>query len=335
MNQVRKIPAWTYIIIGIVVLVVYQKYQLRPTSSLQAVSRESHNIYSGPHVRNYEVIGTLPANKQIKLTGRHIDSWVTFYFNGYQGWVQAFYLDIDGNLKRLPEVDIPASTPPGIIAKEEDIISYFHSVISDDRYNPNSLVLHKYINSLDVDIDNNILTFTLAKDTHSMEDFVSLAVDLIFGSAIISNAGEDSDWGLSKIELISPGPRDSYASLYVSGHQNIAIIAEDSSKIYDLMRDEVSYGEFANSMRNDISTQSDFDNESLNESTGTGCPIGCTIHKEGCDIKGNISLETGEKIYHLPNQEYYSETVINPQYGERWFCSEQEAIANGWRKSYH
>lgn len=65
-----------------------------------------------------------------------------------------------------------------------------------------------------------------------------------------------------------------------------------------------------------------------------GCPDGCTEHKPGCDIKGNISFDTGEKIYHMPGQEYYAATQINPQYGERWFCTEAEARANGWRKSY-
>ena len=65
-----------------------------------------------------------------------------------------------------------------------------------------------------------------------------------------------------------------------------------------------------------------------------GCPYGCTFQKDGCDIKGNISFDTNEKIYHIPGQEFYSETTINPDYGERWFCTENEAIANGWRKSY-
>lgn len=63
------------------------------------------------------------------------------------------------------------------------------------------------------------------------------------------------------------------------------------------------------------------------------CPYGCTYHKNGCDIKGNISFNSGEKIYHLPWQEYYSETIINPDYGERWFCTEDEARQNGWRIS--
>lgn len=53
----------------------------------------------------------------------------------------------------------------------------------------------------------------------------------------------------------------------------------------------------------------------------------------GCEIKGNISVETGERIYHVPGQEYYLQTRIDPFRGERWFCTEQEAFAAGWRRS--
>jgi hypothetical protein len=65
----------------------------------------------------------------------------------------------------------------------------------------------------------------------------------------------------------------------------------------------------------------------------SGCPNGCTYHPEGCDIKGNISYNSKEKIYHLPGMTFYSETTINTEYGERWFCTEVEAKANGWRKA--
>ncbi|ANL04664.1 MULTISPECIES: sunset domain-containing protein [Rhizobium] len=54
---------------------------------------------------------------------------------------------------------------------------------------------------------------------------------------------------------------------------------------------------------------------------------------QSCKIKGNISIETGERIFHVPGQRYYAQTKISPQYGERWFCSESEAWAAGWRKS--
>ena len=63
------------------------------------------------------------------------------------------------------------------------------------------------------------------------------------------------------------------------------------------------------------------------------CPQGCTVAPAGCVIKGNISYNTGEKIYHVPGGGSYGPTVINPSVGERWFCTEQEAIANGWRKA--
>jgi endonuclease YncB( thermonuclease family) len=54
---------------------------------------------------------------------------------------------------------------------------------------------------------------------------------------------------------------------------------------------------------------------------------------KNCRIKGNISVSTGERIYHVPGQKYYDETVISVWKGEQWFCSEAEARAAGWRKA--
>lgn len=51
-----------------------------------------------------------------------------------------------------------------------------------------------------------------------------------------------------------------------------------------------------------------------------------------CQIKGNIN-SSGEHIYHLPGQRFYHRTQIDTSTGERWFCSENEAIKAGWRKS--
>ena len=52
----------------------------------------------------------------------------------------------------------------------------------------------------------------------------------------------------------------------------------------------------------------------------------------GCQIKGNISSK-GVRIYHLRGQEQYERTRINTLKGERWFCSEAEAKAAGWRRA--
>lgn len=61
------------------------------------------------------------------------------------------------------------------------------------------------------------------------------------------------------------------------------------------------------------------------------CPQGCTTPPPGCQIKGNINSGTNDKIYHLPDDEFYNTTTITPSTGERWFCLEEEAVANGWR----
>jgi hypothetical protein len=57
------------------------------------------------------------------------------------------------------------------------------------------------------------------------------------------------------------------------------------------------------------------------------------IPKPGCKIKGNISIDTNKKLYHLPGMKDYQITAISPEKGERWFCTESEAIASGWKKA--
>lgn len=43
-----------------------------------------------------------------------------------------------------------------------------------------------------------------------------------------------------------------------------------------------------------------------------------------CNIKGNISINTGGRIHKVPGQKHYSETTIRSEFGERKFCSENE-----------
>lgn len=48
-----------------------------------------------------------------------------------------------------------------------------------------------------------------------------------------------------------------------------------------------------------------------------------------CPIKGNIT--SSGRIYHMPWSPWYDKVRIEPGKGERWFCSESEAVAAGWR----
>jgi micrococcal nuclease len=51
-----------------------------------------------------------------------------------------------------------------------------------------------------------------------------------------------------------------------------------------------------------------------------------------CIIKGNINADK-VKIYHVPSCEYYDKTIVSESYGERWFCTEEEALGAGWRRA--
>lgn len=50
-----------------------------------------------------------------------------------------------------------------------------------------------------------------------------------------------------------------------------------------------------------------------------------------CIIKGNISK--GKKIFFLPFHSLYANVKVEESKGERWFCSEAEALAAGFRRA--
>ena len=58
-----------------------------------------------------------------------------------------------------------------------------------------------------------------------------------------------------------------------------------------------------------------------------------TNNKNSCKIKGNISYNWWEKIYHIPWCPNYNQTKIDASRWERWFCTEAEARAAWWRKA--
>lgn len=49
----------------------------------------------------------------------------------------------------------------------------------------------------------------------------------------------------------------------------------------------------------------------------------------GCAIKGNVT--NTDRIYHMPWSPWYHKVNMNGGRGKRWFCSEGEAQAAGWR----
>ena len=50
-------------------------------------------------------------------------------------------------------------------------------------------------------------------------------------------------------------------------------------------------------------------------------------------IKGNVDSRTGERTYHVPGGLFYGTTVVDEDQGDRWFCTEEEAVQAGWHRS--
>lgn len=74
-----------------------------------------------------------------------------------------------------------------------------------------------------------------------------------------------------------------------------------------------------------------------NSGGNTGNPFQCvggcaTPPDPSCAIKGNVN-SSDEKIYHVPGGAFYNRTDIKPEEGDRWFCTEAEAQAAGFRRS--
>ena len=63
------------------------------------------------------------------------------------------------------------------------------------------------------------------------------------------------------------------------------------------------------------------------------CIGGCTTAPDpSCNIKGNVNSR-GERIYHTPALRDYDRTNVRPEEGDRWFCTEEEARAAGFRRA--
>ena len=65
-------------------------------------------------------------------------------------------------------------------------------------------------------------------------------------------------------------------------------------------------------------------------STPAPTPQADSFPPAGYTVKGNISVTSGAKLYHLPGMRDYAITVIDAARGERWFRTEAEAQAAGW-----
>ena len=69
------------------------------------------------------------------------------------------------------------------------------------------------------------------------------------------------------------------------------------------------------------------------QSVGAGCPQGCVNQPDpSCGIKGNVNTSRDTKIYHVEgSSSSYGRVKMKEGEGDLWFCTKDEAEANGFR----
>jgi micrococcal nuclease len=50
-------------------------------------------------------------------------------------------------------------------------------------------------------------------------------------------------------------------------------------------------------------------------------------------IKAIVDARTAERLYHVPGGPSYSSAVVDAANGDGWFCTEVQAVADGWKRS--
>jgi hypothetical protein len=66
---------------------------------------------------------------------------------------------------------------------------------------------------------------------------------------------------------------------------------------------------------------------------GPLCENGCSAYPLRCELqvlKGDIDKQSGQKLYYIQQHPQYTQVLIEPETGERWFCSTQAAEQAGW-----
>lgn len=66
----------------------------------------------------------------------------------------------------------------------------------------------------------------------------------------------------------------------------------------------------------------------------SGCPGGCPTYPVWCEppVKGIVSAGGGERFYYLPGDDVYEVTIVEPDNGDYYFCTPDEAEAAGFRR---
>ena len=124
--------------------------------------------------------------------------------------------------------------------KAEKFIIFLAALIEAPQYNSNNSVMHRYLRSLYVEIEEPYFGVLVQRDVDNEEEFIMLGADILRAASMFSY---ESKLYITYIYIVSPGPNNSSVTLYLNGYDVISDTAEGKVNIYDVMEVEVDYGD--------------------------------------------------------------------------------------------
>jgi hypothetical protein len=120
--------------------------------------------------------------------------------------------------------------------REFEITTFLNGVIIDPRYDPSNQVLEKYIDNIEVDIEDNALHFHVYPNPNNPDDAISLAIELIQAGVLVSHSGKSNDWKLGIVDVNYPLDSETCGiSLYVNGEYNLEQIYQNKVSVSEIM----------------------------------------------------------------------------------------------------
>lgn len=99
----RKI--WIYAVFTISLITILTSCQSSRseilTGKVVSSNYQTLQVLGGPNVNDYEVIGTLSRGTKVTVIGKNGDYWYLIESNGKKGWLQSFYIDLNGSPRNL------------------------------------------------------------------------------------------------------------------------------------------------------------------------------------------------------------------------------------------
>lgn len=170
-------------------------------------------------------------------------------------------------------------------------------------------------------------TLVIAPDQSiRLANFDAPAIDLCFGQ-------EAKDFLTNlilnqRVNIISVG-RDAYK-------RTVALIYLPNGQLVNEIMAQNGFGIYTSTKTEEREKINQAIESARNKKVGIFSPF-CSqtenTNNPKCNIKGNIGKSNREKYYHLPQCAEYNRTVVELHLGEKWFCSEKEAVEAGYIKS--